>query len=100
MELAEFSGTILYGGRRRHPTHGVVEVLGYQNTAVNLATGPNAMLLHLPSLGVKSSQFIGVGRHGDVLSRMVDAVRPVAAAADMQWMDAGEIGRASCRERV
>src|SRR5690349_14845741 len=89
MELAEFSGTILYGGRRRHPTHGVVEVLGYQNTAVNLATGPNAMLLHLPSLGVKSSQFIGVGRHGDVLSRMVDAVRPVAAEADIEWMDSG-----------
>jgi hypothetical protein len=89
MERADFSGTILYGGRCSHPTHGVVEVLGYQNTVVNLVTGPNAMLLHLPSPGVKSSQFIGVGRHGDVLSRMVDAVRPVAAAADMQWMDAG-----------
>lgn len=88
MDLADFSGTTLYGGRRNHPTLGMVEVLGYQNTAVNLATGPNAMLLHLPSPGVRSSQFIGVGRHGDVLSRMVDAMRPVAAVAGMGWMQA------------
>lgn len=89
MDLAEFTGTILYGGRRDHPTHGMVEVLGYQNTVANLATGPNAMLLHLPSSDVRSSQFVGVGRHGDVLTRMLDAVQPAAAAPGMAWMDAG-----------
>jgi hypothetical protein len=86
---ADFSGTILYGGRRDHPEHGAIEVLGYQNTAVNLATGPNAMLLHLPSPGVTPSQFISVGPHGDVLTRMVDAVRPVSRGAGIAWMDAG-----------
>lgn len=92
-DLAEFTGTILYAGRSSHPVHGPVEVLGYQNTAVNLATGPNAMLLHVPSPGVRPSQFIGAGRHGDVLDRMLDAVRPVPVAADddIMWMggDAG-----------
>jgi len=47
MDQAEFSGTILYAGRLRHPVHGLIHVLGYQNTVVNLAEGPNAMLLHL-----------------------------------------------------
>jgi hypothetical protein len=89
-DLADFSGTILYAGRSNHPAHGPVEVLGYQNTAVNLATGPNAMLLHLPSPGVRPSQFIGVGRHGDVLDRMLDAVRPVPADEDeIMWMGGG-----------
>lgn len=46
---AAFSGTIVYCGRQHHPVHGLIHVLGYQNTAVNLADGPNAMLLHLPT---------------------------------------------------
>ena len=33
---ADFTGTILYTGRRRHPEHGWIDVLGYQNTAANL----------------------------------------------------------------
>ncbi|WP_243722841.1 hypothetical protein [Actinomadura sp. 7K507] len=45
MDLAEFSGTTLYAGRCRHRRHGLIEVLGYQNTPVNRADGPNAMLL-------------------------------------------------------
>jgi hypothetical protein len=49
-DRAEFSGTTLYAGRRHHPQHGLIHVLGYQNTAANLATGPNAMLLHLPAI--------------------------------------------------
>lgn len=76
MGPAEFSGTILYGGRRRHPEHGWIEVFGYQNTAVNFATGPNAMLLHLPAKSVTSRQFLRVGSAHRVLHNMVDAVRP------------------------
>ncbi|MFJ8990748.1 nuclear transport factor 2 family protein [Streptomyces sp. NPDC102279] len=37
---AEFSGTTLYGGRLRHPEHGLIHVLGYRNTVANLADGP------------------------------------------------------------
>ena len=29
--------------------HGLIHVLGYRNTAVNLADGPNAMLPHVPT---------------------------------------------------
>ncbi|WP_144126333.1 hypothetical protein [Catellatospora sichuanensis] len=85
---ADFRGTTVYAGRRHHPVHGRIEVFGYQNTAVNLASGPNAMLLHLPATGVTPDNFIDVGRHSDVLTRMVDAVGGGAAAADgMDWME-------------
>ena len=46
---ATFSGTIVYCGRQHHPVHGLIHVMGYQNTAVNLSDGRNAMLLHLPA---------------------------------------------------
>lgn len=90
--LARFSGTIAYCGRRLHAEHGWVEVLGYQNTAVNLASGPNAMLLHLPARSVTSRQFLPVGRAGRVLHSMVDAVTPVMrgmGADGNAWMGAG-----------
>ncbi|MFF4351547.1 hypothetical protein [Streptomyces sp. NPDC001530] len=88
MDQAEFSGTTLYGGRLRHPVHGLIHVLGYQNTAVNLADGPNAMLLHLPTYRMSQDNFLSVGSSSDVLERMVDAVRPISARApaDMDWM--------------
>ncbi|GAA1183906.1 hypothetical protein F4556_007540 [Kitasatospora gansuensis] len=73
---AEFSGTTLYTGRRRHPQHGVIHVLGYQNTAVNLSAGANAMLLHLPGRSMSPENFLSAGGCTDILSRMVDAVRP------------------------
>lgn len=78
MAPAQFSGTTLYVGRRHHPEHGLVHVLGYQNTAVNLAAGPNAMLLHLPARSLTSENFLPVdeGQAG-VLRRMVEAVRDV-----------------------
>ncbi|MFG2329812.1 hypothetical protein ACGFMM_09300 [Streptomyces sp. NPDC048604] len=74
---AEFTGTTLYAGRLTHPEHGLIHVLGYQNTAVNHADGPNAMLLHLPAVGMTPENFVSVGHHSDLLSRMVEAVRPV-----------------------
>lgn len=91
---AEFSGTTLYAGRCRHPQHGLVHVLGYQNTALNRASGPNAMLLHLPARRVTGRHFLPVGDDTDVLRRMVDAVRPRtrSAAAPMDWMGAAPGG--------
>ncbi|MGW0755710.1 hypothetical protein ACWD1Y_04315 [Streptomyces sp. NPDC002814] len=86
---AAFSGTIVYCGRQHHPVHGLIHVLGYQNTAVNLADGPNAMLLHLPTTQLTPRHFLSAGRTGDVLRRMVAAVEPVAAGADdIAWMSA------------
>jgi hypothetical protein len=76
---ASFSETVLYAGRLHHPVHGHTEVLGYQNTAVNQADGPNAMLLHLPAIGLTRDNLIPVGDDGDFLSRMLEAVRPAAA---------------------
>ncbi|MGW2769962.1 hypothetical protein [Streptomyces sp. NPDC001275] len=87
---AAFSGTIVYCGRQHHPVHGLIHVLGYQNTAVNLGDGPNAMLLHVPTRQLTPKHFLSAGRTGDVLHRMVAAVEPVAAAADdAAWMSAG-----------
>ncbi|WP_328861370.1 hypothetical protein [Streptomyces sp. NBC_00306] len=85
---AMFSGTTLYAGRRNHPDHGLIHVIGYQNTAENLSAGPNAMVLHLPAVHMTPDHFIDVGRDADILERMVDAVRPVPASAPavMDWM--------------
>ncbi|TDE34039.1 hypothetical protein [Actinomadura sp. 6K520] len=91
MDLAEFSGTTLYAGRHRHRRRGLVEVLGYQNTPVNRADGPNAMLLHLPARAPMSpGSFLPVGSGDEgVLDRMVEAVSPApAGAAAMAWMGA------------
>ncbi|MFE1879604.1 hypothetical protein [Streptomyces diastatochromogenes] len=84
---AAFSGTILYCGRQHHPLHGLIHVMGYQNTAVNLSDGPNAMLLHLPTRQLTPEQFVSAGRTGDVLHRMVAAVETVPAEDDgIVWM--------------
>ncbi|MEV4759225.1 hypothetical protein AB0J86_29580 [Micromonospora sp. NPDC049559] len=86
LDLAEFSGTVLYGGRRRHPRYGPIEVLGYQNTATNRATGPNAMLLHLPARRLDQRHFVPVGPHAGVLTSMLDAVRPLPVNDGIDWM--------------
>ncbi len=77
---AEFSGTIVYIGRHTHPEHGPVEVLGYQNTAANLSTGPNAMLLHLPAAGMSSENFLDTGDTPYILRDLVNSLRPAAWA--------------------
>ena len=76
---ARFGGTILYHGHRNHPEHGRVHVLGYQNTAQNLASGPNAMLLQLPALGMTQANFVDTSRCPRILRDMADAVRPASA---------------------
>ncbi|WP_353944292.1 hypothetical protein ABII15_23660 [Streptomyces sp. HUAS MG91] len=84
---ADSSGTIAYCGRTHHPEHGLVHVLGYQHTAVNLSDGPNAMLLHVPSRRLTPQHFLSTGRDGDVLRRMVAAVEDAeAAAGGIAWM--------------
>ncbi|MGW1812736.1 hypothetical protein ACWCQM_04010 [Streptomyces sp. NPDC002125] len=86
---AAFSGTIAYCGRLRHHVHGLVHVLGYQNTAVNLSDGPNAMLLHLPTKQLTPQHFLSARRADDVLRRMVAAVERDAFEDDgIAWMGA------------
>ncbi len=88
---AEFTGTILYLGRHTHPEHGPVEVLGYQNTAVNLADGPNAMLLHLPAAGAMTqANFLNTADTPYALRDLVDAVRPPVWAQGSGAVAAGE----------
>lgn len=85
---AEFSGTIIYAGRRHHPERGLVHVLGYQNQAVNLASGPNAMLLHVPTRSLRPDQFVDVSRDPRLLTRMSGLVhRPVSRGpGGLDWM--------------
>jgi hypothetical protein len=84
---AEFTGTIVYCGRRVHPEHGRIEVFGYQNTAANLAAGPNAMLLHLPAQSVTSRQFLSASRAEHVLRDMVKVVAPTTRGRGASGMD-------------
>ncbi|EWM12265.1 hypothetical protein [Kutzneria sp. 744] len=86
--LADFTGTTLYVDRRTHPEHGLVHVLGYQNTAANLAVGPNAMLLHLPAVGMSPGNLVSVGRDTDFLDCIGRTCQPVAAAGGIAFMDA------------
>jgi hypothetical protein len=93
---AELSGTILFAGRRLHREHGRVEVLGYQNIAVNLAAGPNAMLLHLPAREVTSAHFLDVGHCDRVLRDMATAALPKmgrsrSLSAEAGWMSGARV---------
>ncbi|MBR7839432.1 hypothetical protein KDL01_39600 [Actinospica durhamensis] len=93
---ATLFGTTLFAGRRSHPVHGRVEVLGYQNRAVNRAAGPNAMLLHLAAREVTSAQFLSVGRCDRILRDMAAAAVPVPAlgrglGVAPDWMDGGRV---------
>ena len=79
--LADFTGTTLYVGRKTLPGGDLLHVLGYQNTAVNLAAGPNAMLLHLPAVGLTPGNLVPVGRDMDFLDRIGRTCEPVAGGA-------------------
>jgi hypothetical protein len=86
---ARLTGTILYGGVVDHPVHGLIHVLGYQNTPQNLADGPNAMLLHLPGV-VTQANFIDTSACPSILREMVEAVEPPSRSPAVQ-MAAGSV---------
>jgi hypothetical protein len=87
---ARFRATVVYCGRVDHPTRGHIEVLGYQNTAINRSIGPNAMLLHLPAKSIDPSHFIDVGREDHILQTMRHALeRPARRrrrGLDGEWV--------------
>nr|WP_042187624.1 hypothetical protein [Kibdelosporangium sp. MJ126-NF4]CEL18233.1 hypothetical protein [Kibdelosporangium sp. MJ126-NF4]CTQ90536.1 hypothetical protein [Kibdelosporangium sp. MJ126-NF4] len=93
---AELSGTVLYQGRVEHPLHGLIHVLGYQNTVRNLAAGPNAMLLHLPGKDMSQANFIDTTGCPRILRNMVSALRPPRAHT-IDWMS-GPVAVASAVE--
>ena len=77
---AHFSDTVLYVGRVDHPVFGHIEVVGYQNTAINLSRGPNAMLLHLPAVTMSPRNFLDTTANREILADMVRAVTPSSAS--------------------
>lgn len=64
-------------------------MLGYQNTAANLADGPNAMLLHLPAVGMSSANFLDTGETPYILRDLVNSLRPAGWAARAAGVPAG-----------
>ena len=85
--LAQFTGTILYLGRRNHPEYGQVFVLGYENRATNLSEGPNAMFLHFPALGMTQKNFLGTSKCSSILTDMRETViRSSLRSYEMAWM--------------
>lgn len=78
-KLAKFEGTQGYIGEVEHPTHGLVHVMGYQNKAKNLFSGPNAMLLHFPAKEeMTASNVIDLGDAGGkkILDQWKDRLFP------------------------
>nr|WP_246425726.1 hypothetical protein [Streptomonospora nanhaiensis] len=100
MAPADFSATTLYAGRLRHPEHGLVHVAGYQNVALNLAGGPNAMVLHFPARAMGPDNFVPVGDAENVLADMALALPPPAPAAPGGMAPMGGAAGAAPRVRV
>jgi hypothetical protein len=75
-EPAILSNTILYSGETMMNGK-VVHVLGYQNNAKNLHSGPNAMILPFPSSGTMGPEnVIDTSRCKDILKDYADALQP------------------------
>jgi hypothetical protein len=79
--LANFAGTTLFLGKKMHPVHGTVFVLGYQNTVQNLSDGPNAMLLHLPAMYMTPENFLDTRQCRSILKDMVRSFMPHTRSA-------------------
>jgi hypothetical protein len=79
MADAKFEGTTVFAGKKNHKLLGLVHLLGYQNTPTNLSSGPNAMLLHIPSAQPMTERNnIDVSQSPKILADMVTAVKPVS----------------------
>lgn len=85
LEEAQISNTVIYAGDTRHPTEGLVHVIGYQNRISS--EGVNAMLLPFPAEGKVGRQNLVNGQaFKDILTAYGDAVerlRPQMLGDDM-----------------
>ncbi len=80
---AHFKGTSIMLNLTQHPQYGEIFVLGYQNTARNLGTGPNAMLLHLPAKDIQERNFIDASRYPGFFKDLQRAVTPMSRGATL-----------------
>jgi hypothetical protein len=55
---AQFRGTSILLNLTKHHRYGQIFVLGYENTAVNHHSGPNALMLHFPAMEMTQANFI------------------------------------------
>lgn len=77
MYPARLTNTIGLINWTRHPEHGEIVVVGYQNKVQNLHTGANAMILHFPTLqGMTQANFLDTSATPHILEDMAEAVRP------------------------
>ena len=71
---ANISNTILYGAEIELK-HGIQHVLGYQNNPVNLAPGPNAMILPFPANNLMGKEnIIDTSEHKNILNNIADSI--------------------------
>ena len=74
---ARLSNTIVYAGLA-YRNGSKVHVMGYQNQSENLATGPNCMLLHIPSAAPMSPKnMVDTSDCPELLADLVKAARPM-----------------------
>lgn len=88
---AEFTGTIVHLGKKYHKHHGEIFVLGYQNTAQNYSSGPNAMLLHFPAMGMTQQNFLDTRPCRHILKDMVKALTPVSRGISFGGLSKGSV---------
>ena len=90
---AEFTGTKLYLGKKKHPLYGNIFVLGYQNNVQNLHTGPNAMLIHLPTKQLDKMNLLDMSSNKTIFSDFQKSIEPQAKSISMGF--AGPVSRES-----
>jgi hypothetical protein len=76
-KAADFRGTRILINYTVHPILGrPILVLGYQNTAINYADGPNAMLLHLPAKPMTRENFLDTASAPNFMKDMEEVLTP------------------------
>lgn len=75
---ARLSNTTIYAKEAMHPSGYLVHVVGYENKAQNLASGPNAMILPLPALpgSMGKANVLDTSAAPRILKDMAEAVTP------------------------
>jgi hypothetical protein len=91
---ARLTGTTVFLGETDHRDLGLVNVLGYQNTVVNLASGPNAMILHFPTSELMTQEnILDTSECRNILKDMVEAIQPSQSRAKSLSFDAVRLTR-------
>lgn len=82
-DLAELLGTKIYLGQKITYER-LINVLAYQNKPVNLSTGPNAMILHIPARAqMTQANNLNTQGCGNLLDDMIRSTIPVTRSGGM-----------------